>query len=128
MNPQEAATRLARDGPNALEDVRQRSTLQRMAAMLGEPMFALLLAAVVIYLVLGDLGEGAMLGVFVLAVLGLTFYQEGKSEASIAALRSLTQHQAQVVRGGLRTKLAARDVVCGDVVVLREGSRVPADG
>ena len=106
MDPQEAATRLARDGPNALEDVRQRSTLQRMAAMLGEPMFALLLAAVVIYLVLGDLGEGAMLGVFVLAVLGLTFYQEGKSEASIAALRSLTQHQTQVVRGGLRIKLA----------------------
>lgn len=106
LDPQEAATRLARDGPNALEDVRQRSTLQRMAAMLGEPMFALLLAAVVIYLVLGDLGEGAMLGVFVLAVLGLTFYQEGKSEASIAALRSLTQHQTQVVRGGLRIKLA----------------------
>ncbi len=128
MDPQEAATRLARDGPNALEDVRQRSTLQRMAAMLGEPMFALLVAAVVIYLVLGDLGEGAMLGVFVLAVLGLTFYQEGKSEASIAALRSLTQHQTQVVRGGLRIKLAARNVVCGDVVVLREGSRVPADG
>ncbi len=128
LDPQEAATRLARDGPNALEDVRQRSTLQRMGAMLGEPMFALLLAAVVIYLVLGDLGEGAMLGVFVLAVLGLTFYQEGKSEASIAALRSLTQHQTQVVRGGLRIKLAARDVVCGDVVVLREGSRVPADG
>ena len=119
---------MARDGPNALEDVRQRSTLQRMAAMLGEPMFTLLVAAVVIYLVLGDLGEGAMLGVFVLAVLGLTFYQEGKSEASIAALRSLTQHQTQVVRGGLRIKLAARDVVCGDVVVLREGSRVPADG
>lgn len=77
LDPQDAASRLARDGPNALEDVRRRSTLQHMAAMLGEPMFALLLAAVVIYLVLGDLGEGAMLGVFVLAVLGLTFYQEG---------------------------------------------------
>jgi uncharacterized protein (TIGR00730 family) len=58
LDPQEAAIRLARDGPNALEDVRRRSTLQRMGAMLGEPMFALLLAAVVIYLVLGDLGEG----------------------------------------------------------------------
>jgi len=128
LDPQEAAIRLARDGPNALEDVRRRSTLQRMGAMLGEPMFALLVAAVVIYLVLGDLGEGAMLGVFVLAVLGLTFYQEGKSEASIAALRSLTQHQTQVVRGGSRMKLAARDVVCGDIVVLGEGARVPADG
>jgi Ca2+-transporting ATPase len=128
LDPQEAAIRLARDGPNALEDIRRRSTLQRMGAMLGEPMFALLVAAVVIYLVLGDLGEGAMLGVFVLAVLGLTFYQEGKSEASIAALRSLTQHQTQVVRGGWRIKLAARDVVCGDIVVLGEGSRVPADG
>ncbi len=128
LDPQDAASRLARDGPNALEEVQRRSVLQRIAAMLAEPMFGLLVAAVVIYLVLGDLGEGAMLGVFVLAVLGLTFYQEGKSEASIAALRSLTQHQTQVVRGGLRIKLAARGVVCGDVVVLREGSRVPADG
>jgi Ca2+-transporting ATPase len=96
--------------------------------MLAEPMFGLLVAAVLIYLVLGDLGEGAMLGVFVIAVLGLTFYQEGKSEASMAALRSLTQHQTQVVRGGVRTTVAARDVVCGDTVVLREGARVPADG
>ena len=128
LNPQEAKIRLARDGPNALEDVRRHSTLQRLAAMLGEPMFALLVAAVVIYLILGDLGEGAMLGVFVLAVLGLTFYQEGKSAASIAALRSLTQHQTQVLRGGVLIKLAARDVVCGDIVVLGEGSRVPADG
>ena len=128
LNPQEAAIRLARDGPNALVDVRQLSTLKRMGAMLREPMFALLVAAVVIYLVLGDLGEGAMLGVFVLAVLGLTFYQEGKSEASIAALRSLTQHQTQVLRSGVRIKVAARDVVCGDIVVLGEGSRVPADG
>ena len=39
---------MARDGPNALEDVRRRSTLQRMGAMLSEPMFALLVAAVVV--------------------------------------------------------------------------------
>ncbi len=128
LNPQEAKIRLARDGPNALEDVRRHSTLQRMGAMLGEPMFALLVAAVVIYLVLGDLSEGAMLGFFVLAVLGLTFYQEGKSAASIAALRNLTQHQTKVLRGGVLIKLAARDVVCGDIVVLSEGSRIPADG
>ena len=128
LNPQEAKIRLARDGPNALEDVRRHSTLQRMGAMLGEPTFALLVAAVVIYLVLGDLSEGAMLGFFVLAVLGLTFYQEGKSAASIAALRNLTQHQTKVLRGGVLIKLAARDVVCGDIVVLSEGSRIPADG
>jgi Ca2+-transporting ATPase len=69
LHPREA-TRLARDGPNALEEVRRRSIFQRTANMLIEPMFALLVAAIAIHLVLGDLGEGAMLGVSVLAELG----------------------------------------------------------
>ncbi len=83
--------------------------------MLMEPMFALLVLAASLYLVLGDLTEGLTLFVFVLAVLALTFYQEGKSEAAIDALRQLSQPFAQVMRDGQRTSVPSREVVVGDV-------------
>lgn len=96
--------------------------------MLRQPMFALLCTAALLYIILGDLTEGLTLSVFVLAVLGLTFYQEGKSEKSIQALRDLTQAYAQVVRSGQTIKVPARDVVVGDWLILSEGDRVAADG
>ncbi len=95
--------------------------------MLMEPMFALLVLAASLYLVLGDLTEGVTLFVFVLAVLGLTFYQEGKSEAAIDALRQLSQPFAQVMRDGQRISVPSRDVVVGDVLFIAEGDRIAAD-
>ena len=124
----QAATRLAEDGPNEIAQTPRRALARRVLDMLRQPMFALLVAAAVLYMVLGDLTEGLTLGVFVLAVLVLTFYQEGKSEASIQALRDLTQPLAQVMRSGQKRQVPARDVVVGDVLLLSEGDRVAADG
>jgi Ca2+-transporting ATPase len=124
----EAALRLAKDGPNEIELHIKRPVWRRLLDLLRQPMFALLVAAALLYIVLGDLTEGLTLAVFVLAVLVLTFYQEGKSEASIEALRQLTQPHAQVVRAGQRLMIPAREVVLGDCLVLSEGGRVAADG
>jgi Ca2+-transporting ATPase len=124
----EAQQRLQQEGANELASARRRTWLDRWADVLSEPMIALLVAAAVIYTALGDLGEGLTLAVFVLAVIGLTLYQEGKSEASIDALRELTQPQARVTRDGQRTSIASREVVRGDVLHLSEGDRVAADG
>ena len=89
LTSEQAASQLARDGANALDAAARRSAWTRLWGMLREPMFALLVLAASVYLVLGDLTEGLTLFVFVLAVLGLTFFQEGKSEAAIEALRQL---------------------------------------
>jgi Ca2+-transporting ATPase len=123
----QAEVRLREDGPNALAATRRRSWLDRGQDLLSEPMIALLVAAALIYMVLGDLGEGLTLAVFVLAVIALTLYQEGKSESSIEALREMTQPLARVSRDGQRRSIASRDVVCGDVLHLSEGDRVAAD-
>jgi Ca2+-transporting ATPase len=128
LSTAQAATRLAEDGPNDITQTPRRSLPGRLLDMLRQPMFALLVAASALYMVLGDLTEGLTLAVFVLAVLVLTFYQEGKSEASIQALRNLTQAQAQVIRSGQKLQVAAREVVTGDLLVLSEGDRVAADG
>ena len=114
LSTAQAATRLAEDGPNEITQTPRRSLPRRLLDMLRQPMFALLVAAAMLYMVLGDLTEGLTLAVFVLAVLALTFYQEGKSEASIQALRDLTQPLAQVIRSGQKLQVPARDVVMGE--------------
>jgi Ca2+-transporting ATPase len=128
LTQREAQQRLQRDGANELASARRRAWWDRWADVLSEPMIALLVAAAVIYTALGDLGEGLTLALFVLAVVGLTLYQEGKSEVSIDALRELTQPMARVTRDGQRGSIASREVVCGDVLHLSEGDRVAADG
>ena len=124
----QARTRLAADGPNEVAQSTRRSVWQRLIDMLRQPMFALLVTAALLYVLLGDLTEGLTLAVFVLAVLVLSFYQEGQSEAAIEALRQLTQAQARVQRDGQTQSIAAREVVAGDCLLLSEGDRVAADG
>ncbi|PUE33847.1 cation-translocating P-type ATPase [Limnohabitans sp. Jir72] len=128
LTTEQAATRLEQDGPNEIKQTPSRSLFGRLLDTLRQPMFALLVTAAALYTALGNLTEGLTLGVFVLAVLVLTFYQEGKSEASVQALRDLTQALAQVIRSGQKQAIPARDVVVGDVLLLSEGDRVSADG
>lgn len=122
-----ARQRLAEDGPNALPDGGHRGWL-RIALETGrEPMFLLLLAAGALYLLLGELQEGLILFACVLATLGLTLYQEGRTERAIAALRDLTSPRALVIRDGSPQRIAGAAIVRGDVLVLAEGDRVAAD-
>lgn len=123
----EAAQRLADEGPNALPGGQRRTWLRIVWEAAREPMFLLLFAAGTLYLVFGELQEGLILFGFVLVTLGLTLYQEGKTERAIDALRDLTSPRALVIRDGEARRIAGREVVRGDLVMLAEGDRVPAD-
>jgi Ca2+-transporting ATPase len=123
----QAAERLQQDGPNSLPGDQRRSLRDIAWETLQDPMFSLLLAAGSLYLVLGDLQEGGVLFGLVLVVLALTLYQEGRTENALAALRNLSSPRALVVRDGVRLRIAGREVVVGDVLVLSEGDRIAAD-
>jgi Ca2+-transporting ATPase len=127
LSAAQAAQRLLEDGPNALTGGQRRSLLSIAAETVREPMFLLLLAAGTLYLVFGDLQEGMTLLGFVVITLGLTLFQEGKTERAIEALRDLTSPRALVIRDGKPQRIAGRDVVRGDLLKLSEGDRVPAD-
>ena len=127
LTEQEAAQRLAADGPNELPSARPRNLLQIGWHVVQEPMFLLLLGAAVIYFLLGDPGEAAILGFFVLVVISITLYQERKTERALEALRDLSSPRATVIRGGEPKRIPAREVVTGDLVILAEGDRTPAD-
>jgi Ca2+-transporting ATPase len=127
LSEQEAALRLATEGPNELPSTRSRSTLKITIEALREPMFLLLVAIGVLYVVLGDLRESLALLVAVFLVIGITLYQERKAEHALEALRDLSSPRALVIRGGTERRIPGREVVRGDLIVLSEGDRVPAD-
>ena len=90
-------------------------------------MLALLLGGGLVYLLLGDLKEAIILLVFATLSVVITVVQESRTEHVLEALRDLTSPRALVIRDGERKRIAGRDVVQGDIVVLSEGDRVPAD-
>ncbi len=128
LSEEEARERLRRDGPNELPSDHHPGLLGTLIDVLREPMFLLLVACGTIYVVLGDVQEALILLGFVFLVAGITLYQERKTERAIAALRDLTSPRALVIRGGMRRRIAGREVVRGDALVLAEGDRIAADG
>jgi len=127
LSSEEAKERLRIDGPNELPSSKPRSVAAIAWEVVKEPIFLLLVACGTIYLFLGDVQEALMLLGFVFVVTGISFYQEHKTERTLEALRDLSSPRALVVRDGKPMRIPGREVVKGDVVVLSEGDRVPAD-
>jgi Ca2+-transporting ATPase len=123
----EAQQRLAREGPNELASSRPLGLLRLVGSVVMEPMFLLLVACGVIYMALGDAREALMLLGFVFVVMGITLVQQRRTERSLQALRDLSSPRALVIRDGQAQRIAGPEVVRGDVVLLAEGDRVPAD-
>lgn len=127
LSSAEARERQARFGPNDIEDRERHGLFHTLGQIASEPMFLLLLVAAGIYLAVGDLGEGLLLAAFALLSVGLVVVQERRSERALDALRSLAAPQARVWRDGELTRIAARDLVPGDLMLVGEGERVAAD-
>jgi Ca2+-transporting ATPase len=127
LSEEEAARRLADGGPNELPSAKKRGLFHIALEIIREPMFMLLIACGSLYLLLGDIKEALLLLGFVFVVAGITFLQERKTERALEALRDLSSPRALVIRSGEKKRIAGREVVRGDLLVLSEGDRVPAD-
>ena len=127
LSEADARARLKAEGYNELPRPDRRTPLHIILEVLREPMLALLIGGGVIYLILGDLKEALILLAFATLSIVITVVQETRTERVLEALRDLTSPRALVIRDGARKRIAGREVVRGDVVVLAEGDRVPAD-
>jgi Ca2+-transporting ATPase len=123
----EASQRLDADGPNELPSSKPRNMRAIVVEVAREPMFVLLVAAGSLYLAMGSLGDALMLLGFVFVVMGITVVQERRTERALDALRDLSSPRALVVRAGQRQRIASREVVRGDIVLIAEGERASAD-
>ncbi|SFP94648.1 cation-translocating P-type ATPase [Hymenobacter arizonensis] len=118
----------AAHGRNVLTTNAHSGLLATLRGVVTEPMFGLLLAACAVYIALGEGAEALTLGVALLAVAGISVYQEIRSDRALGALRELTQPRAQVRRNGVVGPVPVADLVVGDAVLVEEGGRLPADG
>ncbi len=123
-----AAHRLQAEGPNDIGLSQQRGLRAIMVEVGTEPMFLLLIAAGLVYLLMGDAGEALVLLGFVLAIMGITIAQERRTDNALEALRGLSSPRARVVRDGAPVRIAGSDVVREDLLALAEGDRIAADG
>ncbi|HLF23611.1 MAG TPA: HAD-IC family P-type ATPase, partial [Burkholderiales bacterium] len=123
----EVEERLRTEGSNELPSTSQRDTLAIALGVARGPMFLLLIVSAVIYLTLGDVREAAILSVSLFVIFGITIFQERKTERALEALRDLSSPRALVIRDGVERRIAGREVVRGDILILTEGDRVPAD-
>ncbi len=127
LSEMEAEAILKTEGYNELPSQGKQSGFAILARVLSEPMLLLLLAAGSIYFFMGEKGDSILLLFSVLVVVGITFYQEKKTERTLEALRDLSSPRALVVRDGEQRRIAGREVVTGDLIIIHEGDRVPAD-
>ncbi len=127
LSTAEAEARLATEGFNELHPSTRRKTLEIALSVAGEPMFLLLIIAAVVYLILGDIREALILAFWILVIMGITIFQERKTENALEALRDLSSPRALVIRDGEQKRIAGREVARGDHLILTEGDRVPAD-
>lgn len=124
----EAARRLARDGPNHVEPSHRHRGLRLLVAQFTSPIIIILAAATLVSVVLGDLTDGAIILAIIAASGLLGFWQERGAGQAVDALLAEVRVEVEVLRGGAEVAVPIEDVVVGDVVVLRAGDVVPADG
>lgn len=123
----EAQKRLKEEGFNELSSQKRQNILLILLHILFEPMLLLLIGAGLVYVFLGEKQDALMLLFFVFVVVGITFYQQRKTERALEALRNLSSPRALVIRDGQQRRIPGREVVREDYLILREGDRVPAD-
>ncbi|HSK15304.1 MAG TPA: cation-transporting P-type ATPase, partial [Gaiellaceae bacterium] len=127
LSEDEAGARLARVGPNRIALAARPSYAVIALRQLADPLVALLIAAAAVSAAIGEEIEAAAIGAIVLLNAALGFVQEAGAERAVHALRASFEPLAGVVREGHEREVGAAELVPGDLVVLEEGARVPAD-
>ena len=127
LSSNDVSRKLKDEGYNELPASGKRGIFRIAFSVIKEPIFLLLIASGSLYLLLGDVTESLVLLSFVFVIMGITVYQEQKTEKALDALKNLSSPRALVIRDGEQKRIPGREVVSGDIVILSEGDRVPAD-
>ena len=115
-------------GRNELSPQKKQSFFNKVLHIICEPMFLLLIVAAIIYFILGEPRDGAIMLVFVVGIIGIDVIQEWKTDKTLNALKDLSSPHIMVLRDGKEAIIASIDLVPGDLMMIAEGVKIPADG
>lgn len=124
----EALKRQLQYGKNELKPQKKQNFITKVFRIISEPMFLLLIAAAVIYFLLGEPRDGAIMLIFVTGIISIDVIQEWKTDKTLNALKDLSAPQITVIRDGRETAIASANLVPGDIMIINEGVKIPADG
>ncbi|WP_312101731.1 cation-translocating P-type ATPase [Pygmaiobacter massiliensis] len=115
-------------GKNELTPQKKESFLRKVLHIICEPMFLLLIVAAIIYFILGEPRDGAIMLIFVVGIISIDVIQEWKTDKTLNALKDLSAPHVTAIRDGKEQTIASADLVPGDLMVIVEGVKIPADG
>lgn len=115
-------------GKNELSPQKKERFLEKAFHIVCEPMFLLLLVAATIYFILGEPRDGIIMLVFVVGIISIDIIQEWKTDKTLSALKDLSAPHSTVIRDGREQMIASADLVPGDLMLICEGVKIPADG
>ena len=115
-------------GLNELTPQKKETLLRKILHIICEPMFLLLLVAAAIYFLLGEPRNGIIMLVFVVGIISIDAIQEWKTDKTLNALKDLSAPHITVIRDGMEQTIASVDLVPGDLMLICEGVKIPADG
>lgn len=128
LTTEEAAQRQKRFGRNELIPPKKRGLFFELLKALSEPMFLLLIITAVIYFFLNQPRDGIIMLIFVLCMIGIDVMQGWKTDRTLSALKDLSAPRVTVIRDSAQQQIDSTDLVPGDVMMIAEGDRIPADG
>ena len=117
-----------KNGINILEQKKKESVITKILSIFKEPMFLLLLITSTIYFLLGEVTDGLTMLIFIMFIIIIEVIQEGRTDKALEALNELTSLNTKVIRNGKIVEIDNKDIVVGDIVLLKEGDTIPTDG
>ncbi|MDR0318422.1 MAG: cation-translocating P-type ATPase [Nitrososphaerota archaeon] len=128
LTTKEFKSRQLKYGKNELTSQKRENFVKKVFHTLCEPMFLLLFVAAVIYFILGEPRDGVIMLCSVIGILSIDIIQKWKTDKTLSALKDLSAPHVKVLRNGKEIQIASVDLVPGDIMMICEGVKIPADG
>lgn len=127
LSSKEVKERLMKDWYNEFPSTKKKNIFGVVRDVIQEPMLLLLIACGTLYFFLGDIQEAIILLSSIVLIIIIAIYQENKTEKALEALKDLSSPRALVIRNGEQIRIAWREVVKDDIIIMNEWDKVPAD-
>ena len=128
LNDKEVIQSREKNGTNELSPKKKEPLIIKILEIFKEPMFLLLIIAASVYFIVGEYGDGIVMLVFVTGICFIEFIQETKTDKALEELNKLSSLNVRVIRNNKEEVISSDEIVVGDIVLLEEGDKVPADG